>query len=53
MARRKKHKRKKNKEVRYYDPPIWVEGHRLNEKTGRLESVRYKLRNRCNYGLPE
>jgi len=23
---------------------IWVEGHKLNEKTGKLEPVRYKLK---------
>lgn len=43
MARRKKRKAKKE----YYDPPIWVEGHRLNEKTGKTEAVCYKLKKRC------
>jgi hypothetical protein len=52
MARHK-HRRKKDKKAPYYDPPLWVEGHILNEKTGKLEPVRYKLRNRCNYGMPE
>ena len=26
--------------------PIWIEGHKLNEKTGKLEPVRYKLKRR-------
>jgi hypothetical protein len=46
MARRKRLLRK----TKYppYDPPIWVEGYVLNERTGKLEPVRYKLRNKCN-----
>jgi len=47
MARHK-HRRKRNrtKETYYWDPPIWVEGFIRNEETGKLEPVRYKLRNR-------
>lgn len=37
-------KRKDNKAKRPKEEPIWVEGHKLNEKTGKLEPVRYKLK---------
>jgi hypothetical protein len=39
----KRRDKKKNKHPKSYEP-IWIEGHRLNEKTGKLEPVRYKLK---------
>lgn len=46
---KKRHKKKHDKppKVEY----IWVEGHKLNEKTGELEPVRYKLKpkNGCRW----
>lgn len=47
MARHKKRRKKKDKKFPYFDPPIWIEGFILNEKTDKLEPVKYKLRNRC------
>lgn len=42
MSKRKD--KKKHKADQYYDPPIWVEGHKLNEVTGKMESIKYKLK---------
>lgn len=36
---KKKHKRPK-------EEPVWIEGHKLNEQTGKLEPVRYKLKHK-------
>jgi hypothetical protein len=39
---------KKHKKEQEPDLPgdIWIEGHKLNEKTGKLEPVRYKLKHK-------
>jgi hypothetical protein len=37
-------KRKHKKAKLPHEEPIWIEGHKLNEKTGKLEPVRYKLK---------
>ena len=38
-------KKKRNKKEKLpKSEPIWVEGHKLNQETGKLESVRYKLK---------
>lgn len=43
-----KHHGKKQKKHQPQEPDrpddIWIEGHKLNEKTGKLEPVRYKLK---------
>jgi len=28
------------------EEPVWIEGHKLNEKTGKLEPVRYRLKHK-------
>lgn len=45
MSKRRDKKHKKQHEPEQDRPDdIWVEGHKLNEKTGKLEPVRYKLK---------
>lgn len=34
----------KRKNKRPKEEPVWIEGHKLNEQTGKLEPVRYKLK---------